>query len=133
MIEITELRVGNLLIYEACAYEVMGINVIETPKLNVKAVNHEWGVETCGINEIEGMPITPDWLKKNNFSVLNGNFPELWIKHLGGYRYIRYHSGVKYLDFETVNSFQRVPWSLIFVHQMQNACNDYNAKLNFIP
>ena len=45
MIEITELRVGNLLIYEACAYEVMGINVIETPKLNDKAVNHEWGVE----------------------------------------------------------------------------------------
>lgn len=53
MTEITELRVGNLLIYEACAYEVMGINVIETPKLNVKAVNHEWGVERCGENIIK--------------------------------------------------------------------------------
>jgi hypothetical protein len=123
-----ELRIGNLVIYEACTYEV---TVINPPKLGVKAVNHDWGKETCGSNEVEGIPITTDFLKKNGFEMLNKAMPELWIKPLGGYRYIRYHSGVRYMDFEDTHSFQRVPWAIRYVHQMQNACIDYGIDIAF--
>lgn len=128
---IKELRTGNLVIFEACTYEIMGVNVIGTPKINVKAVNHEWGVEMCGINEVKGIEITTDFLKKNGFEILNKAMPELWIKALGGYRYIRYHSGVRYMDFEDTHTFQRVPWAIRYVHQIQNACTDYGLEINF--
>lgn len=129
--DIRELRAGNLVNYEACTYEVVRIDTIEGEKLNVRAANHDWGVEMCGINEVEGIDITPAFLKANGFEVLNRAFPELWIKPLNGYRYLRYHSGVHYLDFETTNTFQRVPWAVRKVHQMQNACKDYGLEIQF--
>lgn len=128
---IKELRAGNLVIYEACTYEVVGVNIIGTGKVNVRAVNHDWGIEGCGIDEIEGLPITTEWLKKNGFEILNRAMPEIWIKHVGGYRYIRYHSGVRYLDFEDTHTFQRIPWAVWSVHQMQNACTDYGIDIEF--
>lgn len=126
---IRELRIGNYVNYEACTYEVITINILGGEKLYVKAVNHQWGVEPCGINEVVPLEITTDFLKKNGFEILNRNFPELWIKPLSGYRYLRYHSGVKYLDFETTNTFQRVPWAVRYIHQLQNACTDYGLNL----
>ena len=39
---IKELRIGNLVNYEACTYEIVVINTIGNERLNVKAVNHEW-------------------------------------------------------------------------------------------
>lgn len=126
---IKELRAGNLVIYEACTYEVVGVNIIGTGKVNVRAVNHNWGIEQCGVDEVEGITITPDWLKKNGFEILNKAMPEIWIKKIDGYHYIRYHSGVRYLDFETIQSFQRVPWSIWSVHQLQNACTDYGIEI----
>ena len=130
--EAVQLRTGNFVVFEACDYEVLGINVIGTPKLNVKAANGKWGVEMCSPGAVDGIEITPGWLKRNGFVVLNKAMPEIMIKHLGGYRYIRYHTGVHYMDFETTNSFQRVPWPVRFVHQMQNACTDYDVNLNFV-
>ena len=126
---IRELRIGNYVNYEACTYEVKAVNIIGGEKLYVTAVNQQWGVEPCGINEVAPLEITTDFLKKNGFEILNRNFPELWIKPLGGYRYLRYHSGVKYLNFETTNTFQRVPWAVRFIHQLQNACTDYGLNL----
>lgn len=126
---IKELRTGNLVNYEECAYEIMAINTLGNDRLNVKAVNHEWGVELCLIEEVAPLEITPDFLKKNGFEIFNKAFPELWIKPLSGYRYLRYHSGVRYLDFETTNTFQRVPWAIRYVHQLQNACTDYGIQL----
>lgn len=128
---IKELRAGNLVIYEACTYEVVGVNTIGAEKLNVRAVNHDWGVEICSIDEVQGISITTDWLKKNGFEILNKAMPEIWIKPIGGYRYIRYHSGVRYLDFEDTHTFQRVPWAVWSVHQMQNACTDYGIDIEF--
>lgn len=132
---IKELRIGNLLIYEACTYILKGLyfkeirtdknKTEEVPVLIVKAARQDWQNETCGLNEVEGIRITPEWLKANGFEILNKAMPEIWIKHVGGYRYIRYHSSVCYMDFETTNSFQRVPWPVKFIHQMQNACTDY--------
>ena len=126
-----ELRIGNLINYEACTYEIVGINALGNTILNVKAVNHQWGLEICGVNEVEGLEITKDFLKKNGFEILNRAIPEIWIKSLGGYKYLRYHLAVRYLEFETINSFQRVPWIVKYVHQMQNACNDYGIKIDF--
>jgi len=126
---IKELRTGNIVIFEACTYEVMAINVIGDEKLYMRAVNHDWGVEPCGVNEVTPLEITPDVLRKYGFEILNRAFPELWIKPLGGYRYLRYHSGVKYLDFETMTTFQRVPWAIRYLHQLQNACYDYGVQL----
>lgn len=123
-----QLRTGNIVLYENCYYEVRAVNVTGIPKLNVKAINHDWGTEVCGVNEVEGADISADFLKKNGFVILNKALPELWIKPLGAYRYIRYHSGVHYMDFETVNSFQRVPWPVRYIHQMQNACTDYDLE-----
>lgn len=127
--KIQELRAGNLVIYEACTYEIMRIDVIGVEKLNVKAVNNDWGIEMCGIDEISPIEITPDVLRKNGFLVLNKALPELWIKDLGGYKYIRYHSGIKYMEFETIHSFHRVPWVVRYVHQLQNACTDFGVEL----
>ncbi len=138
---IKELRNGNLLIYEACTYIFKGLyfkerktdenKTEEIPVLTVKSANHDWNNETCGINEVEGILITPEWLKANGFEILNKAMPELWIKPLGGYRYIRYHSGVRYMDFENIHTLQRVPWVIKYVHQMQNACTDYGLSLAF--
>lgn len=126
---IKELRTGNLVNYEACTYEVIAINTLGSEKLNVKAFNHDWGVEICSMEEVEPLEITTDLLKKNGFEILNKTFPELWIKPISGYRYLRYHSGVRYLDFETTNTFQCVPWAIRYVHQLQNACTDYGIQL----
>lgn len=126
---IKELRIGNLINYEACTCQIMAINTLNKDRLNVKAVNHEWGVELCLVEEVTPLEITPNFLKKNGFEILNKTFPELWIKPLSGYRYLRYHSRVKYLDFETTNTFQRVPWAIRYVHQLQNACTDYGIQL----
>ena len=127
---INELRVGNIINYEACSYMVMGINIMGKENLNVKAVNHDWGVEMCGINEVEGLPIDDEMLKKNGFVPLNKIAPNtLWVKELGGYRYIRYNSRVQYMEFENTFSFQRVPWAIRYFHQMQNACTDYGIQV----
>jgi len=127
---IEELRTGNLVIYETCTYEVLRVDA-PSQSLSVRAVNHEWEIEPCGINEVSPIDIYPEMLKKNGFEVLNSAMPEIWIKRLGGYRYLRYHSGVKYLDFETTNTFQRVPWAVRYLHQMQNACKDYGLDITF--
>jgi hypothetical protein len=136
---IKELRIGNLIIYEACTFELKAISIKQQPGLEggshillVKSCNHpEWKPDKCGINEVQGIDITTDFLKKNGFEILNKAMPELWIKPLGGYRYIRYHSGVRYMDFEDTHTFQRVPWAIRYVHQMQNACIDYGIDLEF--
>ena len=130
--EIEELRVKNLVIYEACTYKVEGVNIIGVPKLNVKAVNHKWGIELCSPAEVSGIELTPEILKKNGFVVLNKGIPDIWTKQLEGNRYIRYHSKVHYVDFETTNSFSRVPWPVKFLHQMQNATTDYGLKIEFL-
>lgn len=61
---IKELRIGNLINYEACTYEIMAINTLNKDRLNVKAVNHEWGVELCLVEEVTPLEITPNLLKK---------------------------------------------------------------------
>lgn len=125
---IKELRTGNLINYEACTCQIMAINTLNKDRLNVKAVNHEWGVElSCRRGDAVGN--YSQLSEKNGFEILNKTFPELWIKPLSGYRYLRYHSRVKYLDFETTNTFQRVPWAIRYVHQLQNACTDYGIQL----
>ena len=126
---IKELRIGNLVTYNACTYEVAAINTFCGEKLNVKPINNEWEVEISRMEEVKPLEITTDFLKKNGFEILNKTFPELWIKPLGEYKYLRYHSGVRYLDFETTNTFQRVPWAVCYVHQLQNACTDYGIQL----
>ena len=128
---VKDLRTGNLVICEACTYEVVGVNNIGVPKLTVTAVNHKWGYEICGIGEVEGIAITTDFLMKNGFEILNRAMPEIWIKKLGENRYIRYHSTVHYKDFEDTNTFHRVPWAVSSVHQMQNACTDYGLETDF--
>lgn len=136
---IKELRIGNLIIYEACTFVLKAIPIREQPELNeethvllVQSLHHpEWDPDICGINEVQGIEITTGFLKRNGFEILNKAMPELWIKPLGGYRYIRYHFGVRYMDFEDTHSFQRVPWAIRFIHQMQNACTDYGIALDF--
>ena len=64
--DIRELRTGNFVKYEACTYEVMAVNILGSEKLNVKAVNHDWGVELCGINEVTPLEITTDFLKSTH-------------------------------------------------------------------
>ncbi len=128
--DIRELRIDNLIIYEACTYKIVITNSLGKEMLRVKAVNQDWGVESCGINEVSPLEITPDFLKKNGFAVLNKAFPELWIKDLGGFRYIHYHSSIKFLDFEDAHNLKRVPWVIRYVHQLQNACTDYGIKLD---
>lgn len=131
---IRELRVGNIVIYEACYFMVLDINTSQKPFLVVKSVNHDWGNDKCGINEVEGVPIDDDILRKNGFVPLNNIAPNtLWIKELGGNRFKRYNSRVQYMEFEETVSFQRVPWAVRFLHQMQNACTDYGLELDFKP
>ena len=57
--------------------------LLSPPKLTIEAVNHDWGSEICGFNEVQGIDITTDFLKKNGFEMLNKTMPELWIKPLG--------------------------------------------------
>lgn len=131
---IRELRAGNIVIYEACYFMVLDINTSQKPFLVVKPVNHDWKNDKCGINEVEGVPIDDDILRKNGFVPLNNIAPNtLWIKELGGNRFIRYNSRVQYMEFEETVSFQRVPWAVRFLHQMQNACTDYGLELDFKP
>lgn len=136
---IKELRIGNLIIYEACTFELKAISIKQQPGLEggphillVKSCNHpEWEPDKCGINEVQGIEITTGFLKRNGFEILNKAMPELWIKSLGGYRYIRYHFRERYMEFEDTHSLQRVPWAIRFVHQMQNACTDNGIALDF--
>lgn len=82
---IKELRIGNLLIYEACTYILKGLyfkeirtdknKTEEVPVLIVKAAGQNWQNETCGLNEVEGIRITPEWLKANGFEILNKAMP----------------------------------------------------------
>lgn len=127
---IQEIRVGNLVIYEACTYIIVRVDAL-SGMLNVRAANHEWGVEPCSLSEITGIDITPEILKANGFEILNRALPEIWIKPLGGYRYIRYNAAVRYMEFETTHAFQRVPWAVRLLHQMQNACTDYGLDIDF--
>lgn len=128
---IRELRVGNLVIYEACTYQVMRINGIGKPSLNVKAVNHEWGVEKCGVNEVEGLPIDTMFLKNNGFKMLFKGVQTVWIRSFGNGRYIRYYFGFNSLQFDNVPISQWVPWPILYVHQMQNVCFDYGIDVIF--
>ena len=128
---IKELRTGNIVVYEACSFMVMETSIVETERLRVKPVKHDWEIETCGVNEVEGLPIDEDWLKKNGFNKLNEAFPFIWVKQLPGYRYIRYHEKVHYMEFEHLNNYARVPWAIIYMHQMQNACTDYGLDIEF--
>ena len=61
---IKELRIGNLINYEACTCQIMAINTLNKDRLNVKAVNHEWGVELCLVEEVTPLEITLNFLKK---------------------------------------------------------------------
>ena len=63
---IKELRIGNLIIYEACTFELKAISIKQQPGLEggphillVKSCNHqEWRPDKCGINEVQGIDIT---------------------------------------------------------------------------
>ena len=87
------------------------------------------------------MQPSPAALEPTSAVCLSGGFDRLrgyaeytlWIKELGGNRFIRYNSRVQYMEFEETVSFQRVPWAVRFLHQMQNACTDYGLELEFKP
>lgn len=126
--KIRELRAGNIVDYETIPYEVLRINVIGAESLNVKAVNHNWGVEMCGINEVTGIAITAGFLEKNGFKQKK-EFSHLWVKELPGYRYIHYHDEIHYMEFDFLGNFSKVPWQVKEIHQMQNAITDYGLDI----
>ena len=125
---IKELRTGNVVDYETIPYEVLRINIIDKESLCVKAVNHDWEVETCGINEVKEIDITPGFLKQNGFEP-EKSLPHLWKKELPGYRYILYHDEIHYMEFDFLGNFSRVPWPVKEIHQMQNAMTDYGLDI----
>lgn len=129
--DIKGIRAGNLLIYEACTCIVLGTDITGPARLCVKAVSHDWGNETCGSGEVEGIEITPEILEENGFTMAGDAYPRLWRKELGGGRRILYHLGALAMDFENTAGRMRVPWPVRYVHQMQNACSDYGAETDF--
>lgn len=86
--KITDLRIGNIVDYETIYYRVDSL--IGENKVILTAINHEWEPEPAGIAEIVGIPLTPEILKTLGFEPLNKKTTHLWIKNVGGYRYIRY-------------------------------------------
>lgn len=133
---IEEIRKGNIVLFKGFPFEVKGFfsregkDGEEVSFIMVRSVRGSWE-EKCRIHETEGMDISEAFLKANGFVVPNKAMPEVWARPLGGYRYLRYHAGVKSLDFETTNCIQRVPWAVRKVHQMQNACTDYGLEIGF--
>lgn len=136
---VSDFRLGNFVIYEACDHVIRGINLKknnrgeEVAVFTVSAINHDWGEDTCGVEELKGLDLEPELLKKLGFVPLNKGLPDLWIKPLEGYRYIRYHSKVHYMEFESTHTFHRVPWAVRYLHQMQNAVTDYGLTLDLRP
>lgn len=128
--KITDLRIGNIVDYETIYYRVDSL--VGENKVILTAINHEWEPEPAGIAEIVGIPLTPEILKTLGFEPLNKKTTHLWIKNVGGYRYIRYHDEVHYMEFEHLSSFARVPWAIKEFHQMQNACTDYGLDVKRI-
>ena len=127
---VEELRVGNIVNFETIYYKVD--TVTASGKLVVTAIKKEWKPEPTVITELKGIELTPEILKQLGFEPLNKAMPHLWTKHVGGYRYIRYHDEVRYMEFEHMNVFTRIPWPVKYVHQMQNACKDYNLNIEKI-
>ena len=127
--KITELRIGNIVDFETIYYRIDSL--VGENKIILTAISHDWKPEPAGIAEMEGIVLTPNLLKTLGFEPLNKAMPHLWIKNVGGYRYIRYHDEVRYMEFEHMNVFARVPWVIKYLHQMQNACTDYGLNITF--
>lgn len=124
----TQIRSGNFVDFETIPYVVD--TVTADGKLVVTAVHHDWKPEPAGIAELKGLPIDDEWLRENGF-VKRNDFPYTFAKRLDDGREIVYDTMVHMLYFDDTYTEKAVPWPVMYVHQVQNACEDMEWEIEF--
>ncbi len=130
-LNIKDLSIDNLIIFEACTYIVKGVYMKEVegggeiPLLKVKPLYHDWEPELCQLSEISGLPLTIPVLLKMGFVDSKGDSSCFELR--SSEHSIEYNISNKMLCIDS----SRIIYDISYFHQLQNTCTHNKLPISF--